>query len=127
VYKSFRVKKFTKGRPDFGSAIGDRVWSQTADGAGVLDDSTLELALYWRQIYSEMLEMEERVLARIDLLMDTPSEVVKRELELTNVPVVVAQAERFRQRLGYWEARITELDIQRPAADTSSQSLSLPS
>ncbi len=89
------------------------MWSQTSDGEGVLDDSTLERALYWRLIYSEMLEMEERVLARIDLLMDTQSELVKREVELTNVPVVVAQAERFRQRLGYWEARITELDVQR--------------
>jgi hypothetical protein len=39
--------------------------------------------------------------------------VVKRELELTNVPVVVAQAVRFRQRLGYWEARVTELDVRR--------------
>ena len=89
------------------------MWSQTSDGEGVLDDSTLERALYWRLIYSEMLEMEERVLARIDLLMDTQSELVKREVELTNVPVVVAQAERFRQRLGYWEARVTELDVQR--------------
>ena len=89
------------------------MWSQTSDGEGVLDDSTLERALYWRLIYSEMLEMEERVLARIDLLMDTQSELVRREVELTNVPVVVAQAERFRQRLGYWEARVTELDVQR--------------
>ena len=108
------MKKFTKGQPDFGAAIGGRIWSQASDGEGVLDESTLELALYWRQIYSEMLEMEERVLARIDLLMDTHSSVVKREVELTNVPLVVAQAERFRQRLGYWEARITELDIGRP-------------
>jgi hypothetical protein len=108
------VKKFTKGRPGFGAAIGEsRLWSQTSDGEGVLDDSTLERALYWRLIYSEMLEMEEKVLARIDLLMDTQSDLVKREVELTNVPVVVAQAERFRQRLGYWEARITELDVQR--------------
>jgi hypothetical protein len=84
------------------------------DGEGALAGSTLESALYWRQIYSEMLEMEEKVLARIDLLMDTQSEVVKREVELANVPVVVAQAERFRQRLGYWEARITEFDIRRP-------------
>jgi hypothetical protein len=30
------------------------------------------------------------------------------------VSQMVAQAERFRQRLGYWEARITELDIPRP-------------
>jgi hypothetical protein len=96
-----------------GAAIEGRIWSQGADGEGVLDKSTLERALYWRQIYSEMLDMEERVLARIDLLMDTQSEVVRNEVELTNVPVVVAQAERFRERLGYWESRITELDIQR--------------
>jgi hypothetical protein len=106
------VKKFTTGRPRFGG----RIWTQSADGEGVLDESTLERALYWRQIYSEMLEMEERVLARIDLLMDTQSDVVMSEVELTNVPVVVAQAERFRERLGYWEARITELDIQRVRA-----------
>jgi hypothetical protein len=59
-----------------------------------------------------MLEMEEKVLARIDLLMDAHSEQVKREVEMTNVPAVVAQAERFRQRLGFWEARVTELDIR---------------
>jgi hypothetical protein len=35
---------------------------------------------------------------------------IQREVELTNVPVVVAQVERFRQRLGYWDTRIAELD-----------------
>jgi len=30
-------------------------------------------------------------------------------VELTNVPVVVAQAERFRRRHGYWEVRVREL------------------
>jgi hypothetical protein len=108
------VKRFTKGRAGIATGIRDGGWGQTIDGAGVLAASTLENALYWRQVYSEMLEMEEKVLARIDLLMDTQSEEVKREVELTNVPVVVAQADRFRQRLGYWEARITELDVRRP-------------
>ena len=108
------MKRFTKDRRAIATAIRDVGWSQTIDGVGVLAASTLESALYWRQIYSEMLEMEERVLARIDLLMDTQSESVKREVELTNVPVVVAQANRFRRRLGYWESRITELDIRRP-------------
>lgn len=108
------MKRFTQDRRAVATAIRDAGWSQTIDGAGVLAASTLESALYWRQIYSEMLEMEERVLARIDLLMDTQSEEVKREVELTNVPVLVAQADRFRQRLGYWEARINELDVRRP-------------
>ena len=108
------MKRFTKGGSGIATGIPDGGWSQTIDGVGVLPASTLESALYWRQVYSEMLEMEEKVLARIDLLMDTHSEEVKREVELTNVPVVVAQADRFRQRLGYWEARITELDVRRP-------------
>jgi len=108
------VKRFTSRGPGIGAAIPGGGWSQTLDGEGVPAESTLERALYWRQVYTEMLDMEERVLARIDLLMDTQSEEVKREVELTNVPVVVAQADRFRERLGYWEARITELDIRRP-------------
>ena len=34
----------------------------------------------------------------------------RTEVELTNVPVVAAQAERFRQRLGFWTARVGELE-----------------
>jgi hypothetical protein len=54
--------------------------------------------------------MEEKVLNRIRQLMATQSAEARREVELTNVPVVVAQAERFRQRLGYWDARVHELN-----------------
>jgi hypothetical protein len=54
--------------------------------------------------------MEEKVLSRIHQLMDTQSDEAKHEVELTNVPVVVAQAERFRQRLGYWNERVSQLD-----------------
>ncbi len=32
----------------------------------------------------------------------------RREVELTNVPVVVTQAERFRRRLGDWESPVAE-------------------
>jgi hypothetical protein len=53
--------------------------------------------------------MEEKVLVRIRQLMLTQSDEARREVELTNVPVVIAQAERFRQRLGYWEARVRQV------------------
>jgi hypothetical protein len=102
--------KLGSGRPDIDAATRGGDWSQAMDGEGVLADSTLEHALYWRQIYREILAMEEKVLARIHQLMVTQSEEVRREVELTNVPVVVAQAERFRQRLGYWNTRVAELD-----------------
>jgi hypothetical protein len=97
-------------RPDVDAAIRGGDWSQAMDGEGAPADATLEQALYWSRIYFEILEMEEKVLARIRQLMVTQSPEGRREVELTNVPVVVAQAERFRQRLGYWEARVLELD-----------------
>ncbi len=78
------------------------------DGEGAPEQATLTQALYWRQIYTEILAMEEKVLVRIRQLMITQSDEARGEVELTNVPVVVAQAERFRQRLGYWEARVRQ-------------------
>ncbi|MHB8573342.1 MAG: hypothetical protein ACYDAY_10410 [Candidatus Dormibacteria bacterium] len=69
----------------------------------------LQMALFWENIYSEILAMEEKVLARIRYLMEHQSPQARREVELTNVPVVVAQVERFRARLGYWQSRVSEL------------------
>ncbi len=84
-------------------------WTQTMESEGDPDDATLEQAIYWSQIYTEILGMEEKVLKRIRELMATQSATVQQEVELTNVPVVVAQAERFRQRLGYWQERVDVL------------------
>jgi hypothetical protein len=99
-----------KGRPDIDAAVRGGDWSQPMDGEGLPQDGTIKQALYWKQIYTEILAMEESVLARIRELMLTQSEQARREVELTNIPVVVAQAERFRQRLGYWEARVVQLN-----------------
>ena len=79
------------------------------DGEGPTAQATLEQALYWRQIYVEILAMEEKVLLRIRQLMKGQSDEARLEVELTNVPVVLAQAERFRRRLGYWDARVVQL------------------
>jgi hypothetical protein len=99
-----------ESRPDIAAATRGGDWSQAMDGEGALADSTLAHALYWKEIYTDILDMEEKVLARIRQLMETQSEEGRREVELTNVPVVVAQAERFRQRLGYWKDRVAQLD-----------------
>jgi hypothetical protein len=97
-------------RPDVDAAVRGGDWSQPMDDEGPPGEATIKQALYWRQIYTEILAMEEKVLVRIRQLMVTQSDAGRREVELTNVPVVVAQAERFRQRLGYWNARVAELD-----------------
>ena len=72
--------------------------------------ATLEQAVFWRNIYAEILAMEESVLLRIHQLMADQSPEARREVELTNVPVVVAQAERFRSRLGFWETACLRVD-----------------
>jgi hypothetical protein len=101
--------KPAKARPDIDAARRGGDWNQPMDGEGSPAQATMKQALYWRHIYAEILTMEENVLARIRQLMAKQTDEGRREVELTNVPVVVAQAERFRQRLGYWEARVVEL------------------
>jgi len=107
-----RKVKSENARPDIDAAVRGGDWSLRMDGEGVPAEASLKQALYWHQIYTEILAMEEKVLERIRQLMANQSDEGRREVELTNVPVVVAQAEKFRQRLGYWEARIAELAIE---------------
>jgi hypothetical protein len=102
------------GRPDIDAAVRGGDWTQPMNGESAPGLATLGQALYWRQIYSEVLGMEEKVLKRIRQLMAKQSDEARREVELTNVPVVAAQAERFRQRLGYWETRVHELNGAAP-------------
>ena len=80
------------------------------DGEGDPRTAPMDQALYWSQIYREILAMEEKVMERIQHLMAKQSPQARREVELTNVPVVAAQAERFRLRLGFWTARVRELE-----------------
>lgn len=96
-------------RPDIEAATRGGDWAQRMDEEGKPEEANLGQALYWTQIYAQILAMEEAVLERIRQLMRGQSPEARREVELTNVPVVVAQAERFRRRHGYWEARVREL------------------
>jgi len=97
-------------RPDLVAAARGGDASQSMDGELDPKTASLEQALYWRQIYREILAMEEKVMLRIQDLMAKQSPEARREVELTNVPVVRAQAERFRQRLGFWTTRVQELE-----------------
>jgi hypothetical protein len=97
-------------RPDMVAAARGGDAAQAMDGEGDPKSASMEQALYWRQIYREILAMEEKVMERIQDLMTKQSPQARREVELTNVPVVAAQAERFRRRLGFWTARVRELE-----------------
>jgi len=99
-----------KERPDIVAATRGGDDSLGMEGEADLAGATLEQAVFWRDVYAEILAMEEAVLARIRQLMATQSPEARREVELTNVPVVVAQAARFRSRLGFWEAACRRLE-----------------
>ena len=102
--------KATNARPDMVAAERGGNSSLGMDGEGDPKIASLEDALFWKQIYTEILAMEEKVLKRIQELMAHQSPQARHEVELTNVPVVVAQAERFRQRLGFWTERVNDLE-----------------
>jgi len=97
-------------RPDLVAAARGGDASQGMDGEGDPNTASLQQARYWRQIYTEILAMEEKVMARIQELMAKQSPQARREVELTNVPVVAAQAERFCRRLAFWAGRVSELE-----------------
>jgi hypothetical protein len=43
--------------------------------------------------------------------MAAESHTVRREVELTNVPVIASQVERFRQRHEYWDLKVKSLQL----------------
>jgi hypothetical protein len=95
-------------RPDIVAATRGGDHSVGMDDEGDPATASLEQALFWRRIYGEILAMEESVLERIHQLMKTQSPQARREAELTNVPVIAAQVERFRSRGELWAARVVE-------------------
>jgi hypothetical protein len=96
--------------PDLVAAMRGSDASRSMDGEADPKTASMGEALYWSQIYREILAMEEKVMERIQELMSKQSAEARKEVELTNVPVVAAQAERFRQRLAFWTARVRELE-----------------
>lgn len=93
-------------RPDIVAAIRGGDNSLGMDDEADPAAASLEQALFWRDIYAEILAMEEAVLERMHQLMAGQSPQARREVELTNVPVVVAEAERFRSRWWLWDSRV---------------------
>lgn len=101
-------------RPDMVAAARGGDHGQRMDGEVDPLTASMKEALYWRQIYVEILAMEEKVMERIEDLMAGESPVTRREVELTNVPVIAAQVDRFRHRLGFWSTRVEELESGSP-------------
>jgi hypothetical protein len=99
-------------RPDVRAQIRGADVKQAMEGEQDIETASLEQAVFWRDTYREILAMEESVMARVVELMAAQSATARREAELSNVPVIAAQVERFRSRLGYWDDRLRRLQPQ---------------
>jgi hypothetical protein len=103
------TKKIIPLRPDIAAAIRGGDIEQGMETEADPLTGNVEQAMFWQRIYGEIVVMEEGVLQRIHELMAKQSPEARREVELSNVPVVVAQLARFKQRRGYWDTRLQEL------------------
>ena len=97
-------------RPDVKAQIRGADIEQAMEGEHDIATASREQAVFWRDTYREILAMEESVMLRILELMAAQSPAARREVELSNVPVIAAQVDRFRSRLGYWETRLLRID-----------------
>lgn len=100
-------------RPDVQAQIRGADVEQAMEGEQDIETSSLDQAVFWRDTYREILAMEEMVMGRVLELMAAQSPTARREVELSNVPVIKAQVERFRSRLGYWQTRLDRLEAVR--------------
>jgi hypothetical protein len=97
-------------RPDVQAAIRGGDGQQPMEAEPEIATASLHQARFWRATYAEILAMEELVLAKVHDLMAKQSAASRREVELSNVPVIAAQVDRFRVRFGYWDARVQALE-----------------
>lgn len=93
-------------RPDVTAATRGGDVSLGMQGEDDPTTASRDQAIFWQSIYREILTMEEAVISHMQMLMQELSLPAREEVARTNLPVVLAQAEKFRMRLAYWTAAI---------------------
>jgi hypothetical protein len=68
-----------------------------------------EDANHWISVYTELLGFKHDVLGRIRDDLTRLSGSAREEVLGTDIPVMEAEAERFRRRIAFWEQRLAEL------------------
>jgi hypothetical protein len=75
-----------------------------------LNTNSAEIARLWEETYTELIDLERKVLARVQTLLPGLSTAARREAELTNVPMMVQHLQTFIYRRAWWRRRREELD-----------------
>ena len=67
-------------------------------------------AEHWIEVYRELLQYKDRLLAVTRAtLSQLPEEPARREVVETDRALITAERERFVRRLGFWDGRLVDL------------------
>jgi hypothetical protein len=97
------------GRGAKGADSGDGLWQVEHAASEDLATEALDVARVWEEAYTELVELEERLLARIRELLPEMSPTARREAELSDVPMLVQHLQAFKYRRALWRRRVGEL------------------
>src|SRR2546426_5814941 len=74
------------------------------------ESESLEEARRWVRAYGHLVTLEQALFDLLAKMIPGMPGDAQREAELTNLPVIASQVERFRHRLDYWVKRERELE-----------------
>ena len=75
-----------------------------------LTTPSVDVARFWQEAYDELVNMEEKLLAQLELMLSRLSPAARREAELTNLPMINDHLQTFRYRRAHWQARLEQLN-----------------
>jgi hypothetical protein len=73
--------------------------------------ASLVEARHWASVYRSLVALEEQLLDLFASHIPSMPREAQIEAEETNLPVLLAQVERFRHRLQFWVTRERELEL----------------
>ncbi|HKW59224.1 MAG TPA: hypothetical protein VJR46_05675 [Candidatus Dormibacteraeota bacterium] len=76
------------------------------------DSGSLAEAQRWLAVYHHLVHLEQELLDTLARMIPSMPDAAQKEAEATNLPVLAAQAERFRRRLAFWQRRRDELEAK---------------
>lgn len=78
------------------------------------ESRSLADAQHWIGVYHQLVQLEQEMLDVLARVIPSMPDEAQKEAEVTNLPVLASQIERFKHRLAYWQQRRDELSARQP-------------
>lgn len=74
------------------------------------ESGSLAEAQRWIAVYHHLVHLEQELLDMLARMIPGMPDAAQKEAEVTNLPVLASQVERFRHRLTFWQKRRDDLE-----------------